>query len=77
MPECSCGRQFDPSDAKREFNAEFGRALGVDHYTEEYGGRVCGICAMEDTGTNMNVGRAIDMVNGEEPYDDDFVQDHL
>jgi hypothetical protein len=32
---------------------------------------------MEVTGTNMNVGRAIDMVNGEEPYDDDFVQDHL
>jgi hypothetical protein len=53
------------------------RALGDDYYTEEYGGRVCGTCAKQDTGTNMDTGRAIDMVNGEEAYDDDFVQDHL
>jgi hypothetical protein len=29
------------------------------------------------TEDNINIGRAIDMVNGEEAYDDDFVQEWL
>jgi hypothetical protein len=75
MAECGeCETQFDPADAQRRYDAAFGD--GFD-YAEQYGGSVCGDCAIDQTQSEINVGRAIDMVNGEEAYDDDFVQKHL
>jgi hypothetical protein len=61
MPKCHCGMQFDPSDAKRDFNAEFGRALGDDYYTEEYGGTVCGITRDDRVEMRRDDGTAADM----------------
>ncbi len=29
------------------------------------------------TSSNINLSRAIDMMNGDEDYDDDFVREHL
>jgi hypothetical protein len=75
MPNCAqCGKQFDPSDAKSEYEAEFGSDLD---YTESYGGEVCGDCAISQSQSDMNLGRAIDMMNSEEAYDEDFVREHL
>jgi hypothetical protein len=31
-------------------------------------------CAIPDTQSNINIGKAIDMMNGEEVYDEDFVK---
>jgi hypothetical protein len=75
MPNCvQCRKQFDPSDAKSDYEAEFGGEL---NYTESYGGDVCGDCAISQSQSMMDRGRAIDMMNGEEDYDDDFVGEHL
>ena len=50
---------------------------GELNYDEEYGGQLCADCAISDTSSNINLGRAIDMMNGDEDYDDDFVREHL
>jgi hypothetical protein len=34
-------------------------------------------CALSETESNTDLGRAIDTVNGEEAYDDDFVTKYL
>lgn len=71
MAKCEqCGKQFDPSDAKSEYDAEFGGDLD---YTESYDGKVCANCAIPETQGNMDLGPAIQMMNGDEDYDDDFV----
>lgn len=46
-------------------------------YEDNYGGEVCAACAIPDSEGLIDQGRAIDMVNGDEDYDDDFVQQHL
>jgi hypothetical protein len=72
---CRCGQEFHVSAARDAWNkSEFGS--DVD-YEEEFGGEVCGDCAVLDAESNRDLGRAIDMVNGDEDYDDDFVQEHL
>lgn len=71
---CRCGNRFDVSEARIVYNAEFN---GEIDYDEEYGSEVCAYCAISDTDTNMNLGKAIDMMNGDEEYDDDFIEKHL
>ena len=75
MAKCTmCGKKFDVSDTRNEYNAAFD---GEIDYDEEYGGEVCADCAISETESNINVGRAIDMMNGDEDYDDGFVQKWL
>lgn len=73
MAKCAwCGKKFNVSNAREEYNTAF---EGDIDYDEQYeGGDICADCAIADTESNMSVGRAIDMVNGDEDYDDDFVQ---
>ena len=71
---CRCGNKFNVSDAREEYNAEFG---GDPDYDEEYGPDVCANCAIADTHTNMNIGKAIDMMNGDEDYDADHIEKWL
>jgi hypothetical protein len=78
MANCTdCGRKFNISEARDEFNSEYGNGLGYDYYDDEYDGEVCARCAIETTGTHMAAGEAIlnynDMVHGEIPYDPDAV----
>ena len=71
---CMCGKKFNVSEARSEYNSEFDDEIDYD---EEYGSEVCADCAICNTSSNMNLGRAIFMMNGDEDYDDDFVRDHL
>ena len=71
---CRCGNRFNVSEARTDYNAEFD---GDIDYDDEYGSEVCADCAISDTNSNMNLGKAIDMMNGDEDYDDDFVKKHL
>ena len=71
---CMCGKEFNVDEARSEYNAEFDDAL---EYDDSYGGEVCADCAICESESNMNLGKAIDMMNGEEEYDDDFVKKHL
>ena len=40
---CRCEKKFDVSDAREEYNTEFG---GKIDYDEEYGSEVCADCAI-------------------------------
>lgn len=74
MATCSeCGTEFNVDEARAQYNAAFN---GID-YDEETGGEKCAGCAEAETQSYMDTGRAIDMMNGDEDYDDDFVQRHL
>ncbi|WP_143110704.1 hypothetical protein [Streptomyces sp. cf124] len=74
MTTCiECTTEFDVEEARAEYNSEFGGELDYD----EYGAGHCASCAISETESNMNHGRAILMMNGEEDYDDDFVQNNL
>ncbi|WNI28649.1 hypothetical protein [Streptomyces sp. ITFR-6] len=76
MTTCvECAEDFDVSDAQREYRAESGGA--ADEYNELYAGTYCGSCAASQTESNLNTGRAIMMVNGDEDYDQDHVDRHL
>ena len=74
MAKCSrCGKRFNVSDARDEYIAEFGEEFG-EEFDDNYGREVCADCAIPETQSNMNLGKAIDMMNGEEVYDEDFVK---
>jgi len=75
MEKCyRCEKTFNVSDAREEYNAEFG---GDPDYDENYGPDVCADCAICDTESNMDIGKAIDMMNGDEDYDADHVEKYL
>ncbi|GAA3132495.1 hypothetical protein ACFFR3_03340 [Nonomuraea salmonea] len=75
MQKCSnCKTEFDVSDVRDEYNETFD---GESDYDEEHGGAICANCAMPDRESNMNLGAAIQMMNGDLDYDDDFVQKWL
>ena len=75
MSKCAeCGSEFDVEKVRAEYKAEFGADFDYD---EDFDWPACALCASSETESNMNVGRAIDMVNGEVPYDADFVGDYL
>ena len=71
---CRCNIKFNVSEARSEYNSHFD---GDADYDDEFGGEVCAECAISDSESNMNLGRAIDMMNGDEDYDDDFVDKWL
>lgn len=69
-----CGDEFEVEDARQEYDAEFG---GDPEYDDNYGGEVCGSCAVIDSQHLINQGAAIDMTNGDEDYDADHVEKYL
>lgn len=72
MATCEqCDAEFDVADARDEYNAEFGDDADYD---EDFGGDVCASCAISQTDSNIELGRAIDMMNGEEEYDAEHVE---
>ena len=71
-----CKETYDKADAKRQFYQKFGDDFDADFFDENYLG-LCGDCAISSAESDMNVGRAIEMVNGEEAYDEDHVKWHL
>ncbi|SHH44910.1 hypothetical protein [Clostridium intestinale] len=79
MSKCrNCGNEFNVSDAIMEFNDALD---GEYNYDEEIGGALCFDCAIYDYDpeyvSNSNLGRAIQMMNGDEDYDDEFVKKWL
>lgn len=75
MKTCDgCGTGFNVDDARDAYRDEFDGELDYD---EDTGGGLCGSCAGAQSQSNINSGRAIQMMNGDEDYDDDFVQKHL
>jgi hypothetical protein len=69
-----CGRGFDVAEARDEYESTFRGEMEYDYH---YHGEVCAGCAVSDSESKIDHGRAIFMVNGDEDYDDDFVQRYL
>ena len=75
MAKClNCGAGFNLSEVREAYNEW---ADGESDYDEEHGGAICAGCAIPEWESNSNLGRAIDMMNGEEPYDEGCVQKWL
>lgn len=74
---CRCGRSFDVAGAREEYEAEYGPEFDGEDYDENYGTTVCANCSLAETDSNTNLGRAIQMMNGDEDYDADFIEQHL
>ena len=76
MAKCVvCGKKFDLSWARDEYNAQFDNEIDYD---EEFGGeKVCAECAINTTASNISAGKEIldynDMVHGEIPYDPELM----
>lgn len=76
MAKCAwCGKRFSISTAREEYNSYFNNDLDYDEDYDD--NNICADCAIAESESNMSVGKAIDMVNGDEDYDDDFVQKWL
>ncbi|MEU6577119.1 hypothetical protein [Streptomyces sp. NPDC046805] len=76
MSKCvECGTAFEIEDARNEYNSEFNGDPDFDEYYGE--GDFCGSCAASATSSAMNHGNAIQMMNGDVDYDDDFVEKYL
>lgn len=79
MAKClNCEKRFNVSEARKEFNDALD---GEYNYDSEIGGTLCFDCAIYDYdpeySSNSNLGKAIQMMNGDEDYDDDFVNEWL
>lgn len=75
MAKCiECGTEFDVEEARDEYNSKFNGDLDYD---EICGGEYCADCGIVYAEGLENQGRAIFMMNGDEDYDDDFVQKYL
>ena len=72
---CECGTEFDVSEERDQYQSEPG--VAEDEYDDLHGGGWCAACAIVRAEGLGNQGRAIFMMNGDEDYDDDFVQKHL
>ncbi|MDW4918480.1 hypothetical protein [Streptomyces californicus] len=78
MTKCAeCGDDFNVSDARDEYRAEWSDAGEENEYDELYAGGLCGSCALSQTGSNLNAGQAIMMVNGDMDYDQEHVDKYL
>jgi hypothetical protein len=70
MTRClNCGETFDAAAVRGDYD----ELVGDGEYSDE----LCAGCAIPDWESNKNLGRAIMMMNGDEDYDDDFVQEWL
>lgn len=75
MATCNeCKTEFDVDEAREAVNAEYDGDIDYDEAME---GEVCGDCSISRFDSEINVGRAIDMMNGDEDYDDDHVEKYL
>jgi hypothetical protein len=76
MAKClNCGDSFSVSAARNAYNDVLD---GEGDYDEDHGGDLCFDCAVPpDVASNMNLGSAIMMVNGDEGYDVDHVEKYL
>lgn len=70
-----CGNAFDPEDSKMRYESYFNGELDWD---DDYSDNtVCADCAIAESESLINQGSAIMMMNGDEDYDDDFVNKWL
>jgi hypothetical protein len=75
MAKCvECDKEFDVEDARDDYNSEWD---GDPDYDEQTGGEWCGPCGISKSQGEMNLGRAILMMNGDEDYDADHVEKYL
>lgn len=75
MANCGhCGSEFDVDEARAAVNDEYD---GDIDYDEEMEGEVCGDCSISKFDSDINHGRAIMMMNGDEDYDEDHVETYL
>jgi hypothetical protein len=76
MAKClNCGDTFSVAGVRNEYNNVLD---GEGDYDKDHGGGLCFDCAIPpDVASNINLGRAIDMMNGDEDYDADHVEKYL
>lgn len=75
MKRCAeCGESFDVDDARDDYNEAF---KGELDYDEDFAGEKCGTCAVAQSESEINIGLAIDMMNGETNYDAEHVEKYL
>ncbi|SCF04093.1 hypothetical protein GA0074695_3056 [Micromonospora viridifaciens] len=75
MANCGgCEAEFDVSDARKEYAAEYSSEIDYDDHFE---GDLCGSCAIAQTDSWANAGNAILMMNGDMDYDADHVEKYL
>jgi hypothetical protein len=75
MAKCGeCGTEFDVSEARAEYKAEYSDEIDYD---EQFEGGLCGQCAINQTESWSNAGNAILMMNGDMDYDADHVEKYL
>lgn len=68
----NCGDQFAVSQVRAEYE-QYGDEFGDGDYSPD----LCSDCLMPRLMSVADQGRAIMMMNGDEDYDDDFVQKWL
>jgi hypothetical protein len=75
MAKCGeCETDFEVSEARKEYAAEYSGETDYDEYFE---GSLCGPCAIAQTESWVNAGSAILMVNGDMDYDENHVERYL
>ncbi|MDQ0664718.1 hypothetical protein QFZ35_003216 [Arthrobacter ulcerisalmonis] len=76
MATCDvCKKEFDVDEAREQFDEEF--EGDFDYAEETEGGPQCADCAGARISSDINTGRAIMMMNGDEDYDEDHVEKYL
>lgn len=76
MAKCViCGNRFKVGEARAEYDARFYSYIFYDDSYPEH--NYCALCAIGETEGFINEGAAIDMMNGDLDYDDDFVKEWL
>lgn len=76
MATCrNCGSTFDEAQVREAYNEVLD---GEGDYDTDDGGSQCFDCAIPaEAAGAIDTGRAILMMNGEEPYDEEHVQNYL
>lgn len=75
MAKCTeCGTSFEIDQERTQFDEEF---EGDFDYDEETEGEQCANCAGARISSDVNLGRAIMMMNGDEDYDQNHVETYL
>ena len=71
----NCGDRFKVSEARSEFDSRFSSDITYDDCYPDHD--YCAACAIGETESLINQGAAVDMVNGDLDYDDEFVKKWL
>ena len=76
MPRCVvCGDKFKVSEARSEFDSRFPSDISYEDSYPDHD--YCASCAIAETEGLINQGAAVDMMNGDLDYDDEFVKKWL